>query len=225
MKKLFLSCVTVFILFSCKDKDKRSTAIPGRDDQRQLPDSKPTIPYPTFISLTKKELGRLQQEKNADSLSKMVYRAIAVEMPLYWKGTKWDFNGATKIPGEGFIACGYFITTVLDDIGLKINRVRLAQEPSSVLIQSTCHKIKTYAGFAALKTYLDSSEDETIFIAGLDFHTGFIIKQAGQCYFFHFNYINKMGVVKELIDESKALKNSQSFMIGNLTGNKSYLLK
>src|SRR5437764_1215954 len=34
-----------------------------------------------------------------------------------WFGTPWDFNGTTQTPGEGKIACGYFVTTVMRDLG------------------------------------------------------------------------------------------------------------
>lgn len=224
MKKLLLFFIPVLIFISCKEQVKDNKTIDGQVSQKPA-DTRPAIPYTTFTAVSKKELNRLKQEKNIDSIQKFIYRAIAVDMPLYWKGTKWDFNGTTRTAGEEAIACGYFITTILEDIGLKLNRVHLAQEPSSVLIRSTCNKIKTYSGFEELKSYLDSSEDESVFIVGLDFYTGFIIKQGGQCYFFHSNYINKMGVVKESINESGALKNSKSFMIGNLTSNKDYLLK
>lgn len=225
MKKLFLFFLAVLIFISCKEQAKENNTIPKQVSQKPADDTRPAIPYTTFTGGLKKELNRLKQQKNIDSIRKFVHHAIAVDMPQYWKGTKWDFNGTTRTAGEEAIACGYFITTILEDIGLKLNRVDLAQEPSSVLIKSTCNKIKTCPGFEELTTYLDSSEDESVFIVGLDFHTGFIVKQGGQSYFFHSNYINRMGVVKELINESRALKNSKSFMIGNLTSNKDYLLK
>lgn len=222
--KNFFPFLTMLLLFSCKEQGKENKSTSGQQSEQPAADTKPEIPYAIFTAASKKELNRLKQQKDFNSTRKFLFRVVAVDMPRYWKGTKWDFNGVTRTPGEGAIACGYFITTILDDAGLKLNRARLAQEPSSVLIKSTCNKIKNCSGFDQLKTYLDSAEDKSVFIVGLDFHTGFIIKQAGQCYFLHSNYINKSGVVKELIDESRALKSSKSFMIGCLTCNKDFLL-
>ncbi|HEY1086629.1 MAG TPA: hypothetical protein VGE37_03005, partial [Archangium sp.] len=34
-----------------------------------------------------------------------------------WAGTVWDFNGTSTVPGEGKIACGYDVTTVLEQAG------------------------------------------------------------------------------------------------------------
>jgi hypothetical protein len=76
-----------------------------------------------------------------------------------------------------------------------------------------------------LNGYLAKQPINSIFIIGLDFHTGYIIKTATNCYFFHFNYIRKQGVVKEKIDESQALSANKFFMIGSLTANKDLLRK
>ena len=62
-----------------------------------------------------------------------------------WYGTAWDYNGTAMSPLEGKIACGYFITTTLRQSGMKINRIKLAQCPSSELIWSVCTGIKIYS--------------------------------------------------------------------------------
>ena len=49
----------------------------------------------------------------------------------HWKGTPWDFNGTTRIPGQGTIACGYFVTTALQDAGFDLPRYRCGQMAES----------------------------------------------------------------------------------------------
>ena len=63
-------------------------------------------------------------------------------MPLYWVETKWDFNGVSRVSRQGSIACGYFVTTVLEDIGFKLNRIKLSQQASSVMIFNLCANVK-----------------------------------------------------------------------------------
>lgn len=46
----------------------------------------------------------------------------------HWYGTPWSFGGHTAVPNKGEIACGYFISTTLRDMGIKLNRYRLAQK-------------------------------------------------------------------------------------------------
>ena len=50
-----------------------------------------------------------------------------------WLGTAWDFSGTSQIPGEGRIACGYYVSTVMRDAGFDLERIRLAQQPSQTL--------------------------------------------------------------------------------------------
>src|SRR5688500_17600336 len=45
-------------------------------------------------------------------------QSVYNEVFPYWYGTGWDFNGTTETPGQGKIACGYFVSTVLRDAGL-----------------------------------------------------------------------------------------------------------
>ena len=46
----------------------------------------------------------------------------------HWYGTPWSFGGHTAIPNQGKIACGYFISTTLRDMGINLNRYKLAQK-------------------------------------------------------------------------------------------------
>jgi hypothetical protein len=41
---------------------------------------------------------------------------------------------------QGNIACGYFVTTVLRDAGMLLNRVKLSQCASEEMIQQLCSK-------------------------------------------------------------------------------------
>ena len=148
-----------------------------------------------------------------------LFEVIAKSIPAYWIGTTWDFNGVTRTPQKGAIACGYFITTVLEDIGIQLERVKLAQQVSSVMIKKLTVKVKNTTNFSTLKTYISTGLKNDIFIIGLDFHTGFIVKEGTTFYFLHSNYINREGVIKENIENSAALKGSSNYMIGSLLQN------
>ncbi|MBC7935713.1 MAG: hypothetical protein H7Y86_10225 [Rhizobacter sp.] len=224
--KLSFCLIICCTFFSCRQTGKKIvppvTAAPAAANTDIERPSQPYISYSDSITAVVK---KLKDQKNISAINKLVYHTISVDMPLYWHGTKWDFNGTTRTPGDSTIACGYFITTILQDIGLKINRSWLAQQPSSVLIKATCNKIERFAEFSDLEKYMDNTPPHSILIIGLDFHTGFIIKDNSNTYFFHSNYIDRAGVTKELIAVSRALKASKSFMIGNLAANESYLMR
>lgn len=174
------------------------------------------IPYDNFI-LDVAENKRNQSDPIQAKL--YLFDLLNTAIPDYWIGTKWDFNGVTRQPKNGTIACGYFITNTLTDIGFEIQRIKLAQAPSSKMINALCINIKRFSAFEQLMSYLSQQPDNSIFIIGLDFHTGYLLKKTDDIFFLHSNYIAKVGVVKEKIQSSIALRQNKNFMIGNLTEN------
>jgi hypothetical protein len=181
----------------------------------------PKITYPNFLTEVKTEREKLKDKPLADA-KKYFFTLINDKIPSYWKGTPWDFNGVTRNPGEGKIACGYFITNTLTDLGFEIERIKLAQAASSVLIDATCTDTK-WCDFDGLKKYLNKQPEYSVFIVGLDFHTGYLTKEKDDCYFIHSNYIGGKGVTKEKIDESEALKASKVFYIGSISANDDFI--
>jgi len=177
----------------------------------------------------KKFLEEIQLEKKAYTESpeakKYLFEIFNTSIPDFWTGTVWDFNGITRHPKEGAIACGYFVTHTLTDVGFKIQRIKLAQAPSSEMIKELCVTVKRFSDFTKLKTHIQHEPDSSLFIIGLDFHTGFILKAKEEIFFLHSNYINNQGVIKEQIDTSLALASSRSYMIGNLTENEDLIKK
>ncbi|MGB0985259.1 MAG: hypothetical protein ACPG19_14505, partial [Saprospiraceae bacterium] len=78
-------------------------------------------------------------KKRLETLSeseKEIIERIEKEIFPHWYDTKYDFYGTTETPGKGKIACGYFVTTVLRDIGVPIQRVKMAQAASERMIKS-----------------------------------------------------------------------------------------
>jgi hypothetical protein len=109
-----------------------------------------------------------------------------------WYGTPWDFNGTSQTPGEGLIACGYFVSAPLIHLGFKFNRIKMSQQASSRIILSFIEKptlIRTHQ--ITIYEFLDKVEHEQgngIYIVGLDTHTGFLHVKDGQYRFIHSSY-------------------------------------
>jgi len=153
-----------------------------------------------------------------------------VGMDLYnkWQGTPWDFNGTTEIPQKGYIACGYFVTTILDHMDCKISRTKLAVCPSLQMMKSlSAHQAITnlsYLDHTAVNNYF-KKQGKGVYIIGLDFHTGIIVNDGTEIWFLHSNYIRRQGVVKETVLSSGALKSSKTKWVTSLTGNEYFLQK
>jgi hypothetical protein len=145
-----------------------------------------------------------------------------------WYGTKWSFDGYSEIPKSGSIACGYFVSTTLRDVGLNINRYKLAQKApyheAEVIACGTTIETLQDKSKEELKAYFIKNKKDGLYFIGLDFHVGFILKEGQNIYFIHSNYINNSGPIKEKIDDSRVMKSSV-YHFCNITHNDVLLKK
>ena len=114
---------------------------------------------------------------------------------------------------------------------MRLNRYKLAQkspeEEAKVISCGTLIKKLENISIQELKSYFLKQKDGIYFI-GLDFHVGYIYKNNQEVYFIHSNYIDNKGVMKETIENSKAIVSSK-YYITSITHNdnliKKWLLK
>lgn len=147
-------------------------------------------------------------------------KTLSKDVFEYWYGTPWDFNGMTRTPKKGKIACGYFVTNLLTDIGFSIPRIKWAQSPSEVYIKRLALKkdIKRFTNTPVkdVKSYL-KKVGNGIYVVGLDIHAGFIVVENGEARFVHASYYKpEIGVVSEKLDSHNPLKDSKYRVIGKL---------
>ncbi|MEM1084339.1 MAG: hypothetical protein AAGI48_09460 [Verrucomicrobiota bacterium] len=140
-----------------------------------------------------------------------------------WLGTPWDFNGTSETPGEGKVACGYFVATVLRDAGFKLDRYKLARQPSENIILSFVPRRELvkrvgvpYDSYAAEVRGYPSG----IRIVGLDTHVGFLVSGADGFRFVHSSGSRPWCVVDEAEQDAEVLKKSNYRVHASLTGNR-----
>ena len=138
----------------------------------------------------------------------------------YWLGTKWNFNGITETPGEGSIACGYFVTTMVRDMHFDIPRVKLAQGASEEMIVALVDKtkIKRYNGKenGLMLDYIEE-KGRNLYIVGLDNHTGFVLHDGTDIWFIHSSGAFPFCVIKEKIKNADVLMDSKYKVLGCLS--------
>ncbi|MBI5543148.1 MAG: hypothetical protein HY901_04625 [Deltaproteobacteria bacterium] len=130
----------------------------------------------------------------------LLLEAIDRELIPAWYGTPWEFYGASERPGEGTIACGYFVTTVLRDAGLRIERVRLAQQASE-------HIVRTLTPAERVLRLKHQSNEQVVhrtrllgdglYVVGLDWHVGFLRIDGESARFCHSSYLGTKVVACE----------------------------
>ncbi|MCL2162420.1 MAG: hypothetical protein FWH56_11130 [Betaproteobacteria bacterium] len=136
----------------------------------------------------------------------------------YWYGTPWNFNGTTKVPKQGTIACGYFVTAILSDAGFQIPRVKWAQSASEPVIVKIATNVQRFRNqpMNKLIDYLNKQGDG-LYIVGLDNHVGFISKRGNNLRFIHSSYYHpETGVMPEPLEGHNPLNDSRYRIIGKL---------
>jgi hypothetical protein len=192
-------------------------------------------PDPATYAVLAAELGRWQKElaerhrgargdearAAVEHDARVLLEQVLPEMMRCWLGTPWDFNGTAAKPGDGTIACGYYVATVLMDAGFRVDRYQLAKQPSENILRSfltrescTLSVGKKYETFAA---ELNTAEPG-IYLVGLDTHVAFIVAGKGGGFrFIHASGSKPWCVVDESPGEAVVLQRSNWRMLGNLT--------
>jgi len=174
--------------------------------------------------ILKEREGLSLQNLSSDSISALFKEALLYKVIPFWEGTKWSFEGHSSQPKKGRIACGYFVSTTLRDVGLHLNRYKLAQ-------QSPINEAKSLAIHSEVKEFYANTKVENIekmkeelkegihFIGFDQSHVGYLLNEGGQLYLIHSNYINQVGVMIEPIEQSDVFGHYNRFFITELSTN------
>ena len=125
---------------------------------------------------------------------------IRADLITPWVGTRWAFYGTTETPGQGEIACGYFVSTVLRDAGLKVERVKLAQQASEYIVRTfsePSHIRRFRAGDEAAVVEAVLEQPDGLYVVGLDYHVGLLVRRGAEIEFCHSTFVDSVGVVCE----------------------------
>ena len=170
----------------------------------------------------KEEYAEAKTEKEKKKIvekAKKTFETSFKDVCKYWYGTGWSYSGTTQIPNRGKIACGYFVTTILRDLGYPIDRIKMAQAASETLIRNTVDKkfikLKVNTKFG---DFMDEVEEmgDGIYIIGLDTHTGFLFVDGNATRFVHSSNSYPKGVRNQLAFSSSTLKKSKYRVAGKI---------
>ena len=215
----------LFFLVSCRHRNDYAT-----EKGYHFANNQPVKDYESVlqeIAIKRKEFSKQSSSGQTETIpvawKNFWIKKISIDLYNAWEGTPWDFNGHTRYPQQGSIACGYFVTTMLCDMGMHIDRVKLSTCASMQMMKTVCpdQKIQNLGRMGAeeMNNYLNT-KGKAVYIAGLDFHTGIIVSDGTGNWFIHSDYIRRRGVVKERIQESLALRASKTIWIVPLTESK-----
>jgi len=153
-----------------------------------------------------------------DRASAVLFAALRDRLLPAWNGTPWSFSGTATAPGARPIACGYFVSTALEDAGLAVERRRLAQQAAEDIILTLVPESRV-ARFkrVPLDTFVAAvaRRGDGLYLVGLDYHVGFLVVDGGRVYFHHASNIAG-AVVREPALTSAALARSSYRVVGKM---------
>ncbi|MEZ4884659.1 MAG: hypothetical protein R3E32_08040 [Chitinophagales bacterium] len=178
-----------------------------------------------------KSLQKAKQTSDIDQIfadaEYMFTNALTEHLLPKWYGTLWDFYGHCERPQEGFIACGYLVSTNLKHMGININHYTMAQQWPINMVQSLVeeqdiqHLYSRSRSIEVLETL-----GYGFYIVGLDKHVGFIRYDETGMTFIHSNYTSgNQAVVAEPIRSSVAYTLTQNYYLAKLSDNRDFLTK
>ncbi len=153
-----------------------------------------------------------------DSARDYLFDRITLELLPAWYGTPWDFNGITRVPGQGTVACGYFVNTVLLDAGFRLPRIKWSQQAAEPITLKLAGTVKRFRDRPVneVEDWLLKRGDG-LYKVGLDNHVGFIVVRGGQARFVHSSYYHpEVGVMSEPLAGNNPLANSRYRIVGSL---------
>lgn len=163
-----------------------------------------------------------QKKRIREQAKEFILQKIEDALVPYWKDTEWDFNGTTPTPRIGPIACGYFVTTLLQHAGFDIDRYFLSRASSTVMIKNLCNtkSIQKFNNndFNDFLSHIQKAK-EGIYIIGLDKHAGMIVKSKEKTMFVHSRKPRHVGVIIEKVEDSVTLQKSKVYVVGSLLEN------
>lgn len=149
----------------------------------------------------------------------LLVQSLVDDVLPQWDGTPWAFHGTSTVPGQGTIACGYFVSTTLREAGLDVERVRLAQQASEKIVRTLvpAAKIRRFSDAPVLAFVTAvAQQGDGLYVVGLDDHVGYLVVQGGVVWFHHASYVGAKVVVREPAVLAKPLVKSRYRVVGKL---------
>ena len=178
------------------------------------------------VAQQRTSLRRMKAGKDNSAAGAAFTRIMREDILPYWYGTPWAFDGNSEMPQQGYIACGYFVTTTLRDAGVPINRIKWAQAASEPMIRHLvgAPSISHHSNRSLTQFYNELvARGQGLYIVGLDTHTGFIVLDGTGAWFIHSSGAYPYRVVQEPLLDSSVLARSAYRVVGRLNTDEAFM--
>lgn len=171
---------------------------------------------------------KLLNSKETSKIGTQFEQFLVDEIIPHWYGTIWSFDGHTDRPLQGEIACGYFVSTTLQHVGVNINRYQLAQqrpenEAKSLAIGSEIIEVEGENSAENIALIKSKISDGICFVGLGRSHVGYLLKRKNELFFIHSSYFTPGTVTVELASKSPVFCAYTHYYIVELSNNEVFL--
>lgn len=226
--RLLLLCFPLWV--SCQN-NATQTVDSNESKKSTSPLQAPIKPNVSYDQLKKEATAikaKARKESDFTKQSEAFTQQLYQKLIPYWMGTPWSFDGHPELPGKQPVACSYFVSTTLRDVGVPINRYKMAQmgpmEEAQLLSGGQPVITLTFTAKEDGITQLQSKIPEGIHFIGFGtIHVGFLYRKGDQMAFIHSYYKNNVGVVFDPIENSPLWNVCTTFYVYPLSGNPDFI--
>lgn len=176
------------------------------------------------VKASKKSLNSMEFNETGMQFEQL----LVDEIIPHWYGTTWSFDGHTDQPQQGEIACGYFVSTTLQHVGVNVNRYQLAQqrpenEAKSLAVGAEVIEIEGANSAENIEQIKSKTSDGICFVGLGRSHVGYLLKRKNELFFIHSSYFTPGTVTVELASKSPVFCAYNQYYIVELSNNKVFL--
>ncbi|HHO53912.1 MAG TPA: hypothetical protein ENK18_24325 [Deltaproteobacteria bacterium] len=113
----------------------------------------------------------------------LLLAALRDEILPAWAGTPWGFYGTADTPGQGSIACGHFLGTVIEDLGFRVDRLALGRQASEHIVETFAPADQIVRAWGVTSGDFVgeiAAQGDGVYLLGLDFHAATLDVQGDQ---------------------------------------------
>lgn len=178
---------------------------PSPEPPRSFPKAA-TLPEPGWTSYPQivREIESSRREfataPDRDAARDYLYEAVTSRIIPAWRGTPWTFYGHAEAPGEEPVACGYWVASVLRDVGFRVDRDPLGRQASErILLTFAAKKTLRHFGNSPPETVVEwaTKQGRGLWGVGLANHAGLLWNDGEEVRFCHSNYNGQRGPMCE----------------------------
>ncbi len=177
-----------------------------------------------YANSYKKTSDSKEKQQLLNNSAEFLEEVIGKSLSKQWKGKGGDVMGFKKKHDQTKVWSNFFIASILEDAGFKINKYKFAAQPAQKIVQSLCAKqmISNVNTVQSIKNYTDH-HGKGVYLIAFDESLGILHNDGFRKDVIHVAKYQNDRVVRIPLNMAANFSKASNFSVGKLSGNPSIL--